>query len=333
LRTTIVDIAKRVGLTHATVSRVLNGRTDNYISDATRKRVIEAAGEMGYVPNRAARALATGRTGVIGLWVGGMTAFQTLVADSVQRILEAEKLEMLISNLGFFYGTRIRADRAAGWPVDGVLALDSGASGLREWLAARASYAPPIVSMGFYYETHVDHVGFDITLGLRKTVEHLTKQGRRRIASFASSDADVTTDSFLGSLRSVLAEIGVELELIVVDLAPGEDIRAASRRAVVKHVGEFGAPEGIVSVSDSHAVGAHRGLKDLGLRMPEDVALFGCDGVPDGEYLDPPLSTICYPVPRMCEMAWSFLKNRMAEPDRELQSAVLEPTLLLRGSA
>ncbi len=333
MRVTIVDIAKQVGLTHATVSRVLNGRTNNYISEATRVRVLAAAKEMGYVPNRAARALATGRTGVIGLWVGGLTAFQVLVAESVQKILEAEKLEMLISNLGFFYGTRLRAERTAGWPVDGVLALDSGASALREWLEARASYAPPIVSMGFYYETHVDHVGFDISQGLRKAVEHLVQQGRTRIASFATSGMDVTGDEFLSALKSVLEESGLGLDSIEIRLGPGEDIRAASRRAVVEYVGEFGAPEGIISASDSHAVGAHRGLKDLGLRMPEDVALFGCDGVPDGEYLDPPLSTICYPVPRMCEMAWGFLKNRMAEPDREIQSAVLEPTILLRGSA
>lgn len=333
MRVTIVDIAKQVGLTHATVSRVLNGRRDNYISEATRTRVREVAKEMGYVPNRAARALVTGRTGVIGLWVGGLTAFQVLVADSVQRVLEAENHEMLVSNLGFFYGTRLRADRTASWPVDGVLALDSGASRLREWLAERAAYTPPIVSMGFYYETHVDHVGFEIAVGLRRAVEHLLRLGRGRIASFISPGIEAASDSFLVSLKGILAETDTALELIEVRLNPGEDIRAAARRAVLEHVAANGAPGGIISVSDSHAVGAHRALKDLSLRMPEDVALFGCDGVPDGEYLDPPLSTICYPVPRMCEMAWEFLKNRMAEPGSDIQSAVLEPTILLRGSA
>ena len=87
------------------------------------------------------------------------------------------------------------------------------------------------------------------------------------------------------------------------------DTRAGSRQTLVDYVGKRGCPDGILCRDDETALGAYRAICDLGLRVGRDVLLVGCDGIQDTQYLECPLSTIVMPVPRMCELAWQFLRQ------------------------
>ena len=92
-------------------------------------------------------------------------------------------------------------------------------------------------------------------------------------------------------------------------------------------------PEAIFCHSDDAALGIYRGLCDLKLRVPEDVALVGCDGIEDTEYLECPLTTLVQPVSAMCAAAWEFLMKRLAHPETTMQKIILQPKLALRESS
>ncbi len=81
------------------------------------------------------------------------------------------------------------------------------------------------------------------------------------------------------------------------------------------------------------AIGAYRALCELGLRVPTDVALVGCDGIEDTEYLERPISTIEQPISEMCALAWDFLQRRIQEPNHPPQRVVLQPKLVIRASS
>jgi DNA-binding LacI/PurR family transcriptional regulator len=99
------------------------------------------------------------------------------------------------------------------------------------------------------------------------------------------------------------------------------------------HVAAHGPAEALFCFSDEGAIGAYRGLRDLGLRVPDDVALVGCNGDLDTEYLDVPISTLVCPGEEMCAQAWQFLQQRMSHPDLPRQAALLLPKLEIRESS
>jgi DNA-binding LacI/PurR family transcriptional regulator len=91
--------------------------------------------------------------------------------------------------------------------------------------------------------------------------------------------------------------------------------------------------DGFVCRNDDIAIGLYVSLRQRGVRIPDDACLIGCDGMPDAEYLDVPISTIYSPVEQVCEKAWEFLKNRMADPTVARQSATVTSELRVRASS
>jgi LacI family transcriptional regulator len=104
------------------------------------------------------------------------------------------------------------------------------------------------------------------------------------------------------------------------------------RHAVTEYVREHGPPDGIFCHNDDFAIGAYRALRDMGLRIPDDVALVGCDNLEETAYLDVPLSTIAVPTEELCRTGWEFLYRRMHDPSAPLQCAILQPQLVVRAS-
>jgi LacI family transcriptional regulator len=94
-----------------------------------------------------------------------------------------------------------------------------------------------------------------------------------------------------------------------------------------------GGVDALFCNNDDLALGAYRGLREAGLRVPDDVMLVGCDGIEDMQFLEQPLTTIAIPVEEMCALAWRFLRRRIENPDTPLQHALLQPTLVVRESS
>lgn len=320
---TLKDVAEAAGASAATASYVLSN-SPKAVSPETRERVLRAARDLGYQPNLAARTLAARRSQTVALWIANAHApFFAQVIRHFQQQARRGGYEVIIREMA---GDPSAARLGTGWPVDGVIAFQ-GAAYVHAFLQANPSASLPFVSIGAYHEDCSDFVEIDLQVGSAEAVRHLLRLGRRRVAFLVPAGAagEARRDAY----HAVMAEAGLAPEVI---LAPTKQ-RADVRRALRDYAGRHGCPEAIFCYNDDMALGAYRGLCDLGLRVPEQIALVGCDGIEDTEYLERPLSTIVQPVEEMCRTGWRFLENRMRDPMIPPQRTTVTPRLAIRASS
>ncbi|MBC8139525.1 MAG: LacI family DNA-binding transcriptional regulator [Fibrella sp.] len=323
-RPTLRDVARSLNVSHTTVSRVLNGQGADFISAETRARVMEAARVMRYRPNRAARTLATGKTGFISLWIGDLFhPYYARTMQHVSREIEGSGYETVVfhvRNGGVSPGTLFTA-------ADGLLVHDW--PGVVEAYLDFEPHPLPLVSMGVSCSKRVDYVAIDLYPGAVAAVQHLVDTGRRRVAYITHSESRERSEARFRAYEDVMTQAGLPTEIIETK----SNDRPRCREDVRSYVSEHGCPDGLFCLSDDMAMGAYRAFCDVGRRVPEDVAIVGCDGIEEAEYLETPLSTLSLPIPEMCRLATEFLQRRITDPTIPQQGAVLQPTLLRRASS
>ena len=220
------DVARRAGVSRTTVSFVLNGK-DVAVAAATRQHVLQVAREMGYSPNSAARALVTGQTHVVAVWM--VELHRPHFARALQLAWQQAGeygFEMIIGNVER-HDEKPGDSRLSRWPTDGILAFE-----YPERVAAYLDAAPhagtPIVSMGAYYSERTDFVGVDLYAGTRAAVQHLLGMGCRRVAYLVQAWGNHVGDPRYDAYNASLREAGIEAEYI---FSP-QNTRAAGRDAM-----------------------------------------------------------------------------------------------------
>ena len=322
---TLKDVAEAAGTSAATVSYVLSN-SSKAISPETRARVLQAARSLGYQPNLAARTLAARHSQTVALWIANAHApFFAQVIHAFQQQARAGGYELIIREMAGD-PAQMRSG-LSGWPVDGILAFQ-GAAYVHAFLEANPSPTVPFVSLGAYHEDCSDFVAIDLSLGTRDAVRHLLVRGRR-VAFLLPGGGTVPGEARYAAYHAAMTEAGLTPEVIAVPSKQRADVRQSLKAYITRH----GCPEGIFCYNDDMALGAYRGLCDLDLRVPDQVALVGCDGIEDTEYLERPLSTIVQPVDEMCQIGWQFLANRMRNPALQAQRVTVTPRLLVRDSS
>lgn len=325
---TLKDVAEAAGASAATASYVLSG-SPKAISLETRERVLRAARDLGYQPNLAARTLAARHSHTVALWIANAHApFFAQVIRHFQQQAREGGYELIIREMAGDPSRARQSSGLSGWPVDGILTFQ-GAAYVHAFLEANPSPTVPFVSVGAYHEDCSDFVAIDLYAGARDAVRHLLTRARARVALLVPEGGSAAGEARRDAYHSVMAEAGLAAEIIPVPTKQRADVRQALR----DYVGRRGCPEGIFCYNDDMALGAYRGLCDLGLRVPEQVALVGCDGIEDTEYLEKPLSTIVQPVEEMCRLGWQFLENRMRDLALPPQRATVTPRLVVRDSS
>lgn len=330
-RVRLKDIAAKLDVSHATVSRALNRTDDPLISEATRLRVLKTAEEMGYRPNHAARSLATGRTGLISLWLWS-EGVQNAYHARVSRLMHAEALrhryQLLVDLVG-----RPTMEMAARhtfdpWHVDGVIVHEAGPA-IEAHMGGIGIPSVPLVSTGSYHLLRgVDRVQIDLSEGAQQAVEHLVESGRRRIVYITDQLESRGQDPRYLAYTKVLAEAGLETRFVDVSSE-----RRQIRTQVAEYIETQGTPDAFYCHNDDIAIAAYRAMRDLGVQIPDDVAIVGCDGIEDTEYLDVPITTIALPLEEMCSLACEFLQRRIENPSHPIQEAVLKARLIVRQSS
>ncbi len=318
---TILDIARQVNLSHTTVSRVLNGRTAINIPEATRSRVLAVAHELGYRPNLNARALVTGRSKLIALQLYHLDSpFGMEIARQLQTLAWQDGYEVLVHE---FLGN----DSNLRSVVDGVLLLDRIFHPVDTRPASQGQ--TPHVALGAFHIDTIDAVGVDLKSASREAMALLLGTGRERVVFIGRHDAFVDqVDGRIGAYDAAMSDAGLLATLIHAE----ENTRTHGRKALLHYLDQQGIPEAIFCQNDELAMGCYRALRERGLQIPGDVALIGCDGIDEGQFLTPALTTISQPVALLCEMGWAFLKRRIEDPACPLQQAVLPASLILRES-
>lgn len=318
MRVTLRQVAERAGLSVSTVSQVLGSRPEAFAPE-TRERVMVAVRELGYRHNRAAQALVTGRSRMVALLSEHLAmAYYGTVMNLAREALHERGYDLVVQPLN--------TTRGLGWPVDGTLVIESRE--LPPEFEAGAAHGP-LASLGAYVIAEHDHARSDLASGVEAALRHLLA-GCRRVALMASPIDHVPGHEVRHQIyRRLMAEAGREEVVIPV----GVKSRASARQAVVDGWQAAGRPDGIFCWNDDVAIGAYRGLRDLGVRVPDDVALVGCDGLDDTEHLEVPISTVVEPLAEMTRVAVDFLLARIENGKLPLQTRLFTPQLVVRQSS
>ncbi len=295
-RPTINDIAKRVGLSKASVSRALNGKQD--VDPETRKRVLKLAAQMGYVASASARALSNGRSNCLGLLV------PTLTWPWILEVLRgvAEEIEPSGYSLILYTTTDgVDSERAFMSQVVPAGAVDGLALvipfGMLDYIEGLAKGGLPIVVVddrGHYPD--LPTVATTNVEGGRTATRHLIEEGRKRIAMLnGPHDFGCNRDRLKG-YKSALHEAGLQLD---------------PRRMVDSDFKEEGGASAMATLLAADpqldAVFAMRALRNAGRRVPDDVAVVGFDDIPASAMTHPPLTTVRQPLYEMGRTAASMV--------------------------
>lgn len=328
----MADIARRLNISRATVSYVLNERENKSISDATRQRVLDVAREMGYRRNRAAQALVGQRSHLIELCVYGFyPAFYSFSLDTFAQQIAPTPYQLHIVKPNQSISPNWN-NQDGGWPVDGIILLNAHLTS--EVITRLKQRGRPIVNMGIFHVHEIDYVKVDLAPAVEEAMCHLAKHGRR-IAYLSPWDMEKTVanpDPRFLTYRRIMKAQNLPEEVIVSPNLVGRDTRRATREIVRDYVTQNGCPDGILCFNDERAIAALAALRDLNLCVPDDVQIIGCDDIEEAEYQHPALTTVHYPTDEAVRLTWDFLQRRLSEPDIPLQSATLQAQIAWRGS-
>ncbi|MDR3709853.1 MAG: LacI family DNA-binding transcriptional regulator [Capsulimonadaceae bacterium] len=326
---TLRDIARRANVSHATVSVVLNQRTSPIISEKTRQKVLKVADELGYQPNHLARALATGRSYIVALWVvDPYSPYASRSCALLQDLVRAEAYDLMLVEAAPPLERSQSQPPRSHWPVDGIIALDCPWRVASQMTAIHKPKAP-IVSIGRVYSTATDFVGIDVAAGISDAIAHLVQLGRTRIAFLSGSDRADEMSPLLDAYTAALGAAGLITNVIEADSLT----RSAGYAATAERVAGYLPFDALVTYNDLLGAGALKALRDAGISVPEQVAVVACSSTEELEYQAPPLTVIEHPLREMCSLGWQYLQRRLAAPDLPPQRAVLKPELVIRGSS
>jgi LacI family transcriptional regulator len=332
----IREVAKRSGVSVATVSRVLNGTAP--VSEAVRERVLESARTLDYAPSAAARTLVRRRSQLIGVALFTGADHPALSQPFVQDVLVGIGAATVPVGYDILLLTGAREceplpasflQRARAHHVDGLvlLGVDRHDPALVELLHSTL----PAVAIDI--EVSGPRTGFvasDSVDGARCAVRHLHELGHTRIATIAGLPWTKPGGDRLAGFRAELAELGLECPDAYV--REGDFYLETGTESARALLGLPERPTAIFAASDLMAAGAVQAAREAGLRVPEDVSIVGFDDVQLAQLLDPPLTTIRQDRAGLGAAAAGALLELVADAEAEPPARTLPVELVVRGS-
>ena len=321
------DVAKRAGVSTATVSRVINGTA--VVSEEMRRRVEQACATLGYIPNGAARALSTRRTRTIGAVVPTIEndGFARTVF-ALQRSLQQAGRTLLLANSDYDPAIELEAVmRLLSQGIDGLMLIGGEHDKLLRKHLERKHV--PVIEAWTLGDPAAS-VGFDNARAASVLTDHLLDLGHRRIAVVAGrlENNDRAAARVLG-MRESLRRRGLQLQAEWTTAQPyrvGEGRRAARQ---LLSAGE--RPTAILCGNDQLAFGVLAEARAMGIAVPRELSVTGFGDSDYAEFLDPPLTTMRVPAEEIGRRAAAFLLSRINGEQAEHDSTV-EVELVIRAT-
>lgn len=288
---TLKDIAGASGVSRATVSAVLHGKT--WVSEATRSRVQEAMRQNGYHHQLVADSLSAHFARMIGVVIGNIhNPFNTELLASLQQTLEAAGYFVIQHTTDESFESEVKAVQALGaYELGGYVIAAVQEDRPHDHLRELVDSGKLLVAIGAIpdLETHV--VDFDDQLGSRLATNHLIEHGHGRIACLAGpSTSSFAKHRIMGYIESLMRHgITVDEHLII---GAGDTLDGgynAAREALTQRAPR---PTALVCFNDLVAMGAYRAAHDLGLSIPQDLSVTGFDDCQFAPVMGPPLTTV-----------------------------------------
>ena len=325
---TMADVARRAGVSTATVSHVLN-RTRR-VSPRTRDAVLGAVAALGYTPNTVARSLATARTTTIGLVLSAISNpyFGELLAAAEHTAAAAGYTLLLVDPHEDPGYEATLVSRLHHHRVEGIVLAPSARPD--EALRYLRRHSVPTVLLDRLIDADLDQVGSENRIATATLTAHLIDHGHRRIALVAGLDGLATTierrDGFHDAL--VARGIGSDPALEV----SGDSATEPARMATARLLAEEDPPTAIVAGNNSMTIGVVAALRDAGVRVPIDVAVAGFDDFAWADLFSPRLTVMAQPFARIAAESVRMLLRRRDEPAAPPTTLRLPPRFVVRDS-
>lgn len=322
----IADVATFAGVSHQTVSRVLNKHPS--VREVTRARVLAAIEQLGYRPNTAARALASGRSKTIGV-----VAHDSSLYGPVSTLLA---IQQAAQNHGYFLSViAVRTldrqsvaeamKRLTSQAVEGVVLI--APFSLAHDAFAYLSPGTPIVAVEGDPEADISVVTVDQVAGARLATEHLLAAGYETVFHIAGPTEWLEAQSRRRGWQAALEAAGAEWTPPL-----SGDWSARSGYQAGQVLAQIPSARAIFAANDHMALGVLLALQERGRRVPEDVAVVGFDDTPESAYFIPPLTTVRQDFRGVGRAAVQILAEQLANGATKRDRVVIQPELVRRRS-
>jgi DNA-binding LacI/PurR family transcriptional regulator len=325
----MTDVAKLAGVSHQTVSRVINGSPQ--VRPATRERVLAAMAELDYRPNPAARALVTGRSRTLGV-----VSFDTTLYGPASTLYAIERAA---HDAGYFIMTvslealdresvLSAVERLRLQGVDGILVI-APLKGAGEALVDLPS-GPPLVAVEAGPADALPVVAVDQIAGAQIATRHLLELGHPAVAHIAGPPDFLEAELRIEGWRSALAAAGAEAPPVLAgDWSPRSGYELAQQLL------RNGTPSAVFVANDQMALGALRALHEAGTEIPRQVSVVGFDDIPEAQYFTPPLTTVRQDFAEIGRRSLALMLEMMdadGDGDGPRSPAMVVPELIRRTS-
>lgn len=328
---TIKDIAQHLSLSVSTVSRALVD--DKNIRRETKEKVLETARKLGYKPNPVATNLKYGRTNTVGVIVPEMvTPFASQVINGIQSTLYAKGLKVMIAESGEDpKQERENLLMMERFMVDGIIVcLCSYKENQEEYLRLQQAEMPMVFYDRIPHGLEVSQVLVDDYMKAFFLMEHLIRSGRKRIVHLQGPDDVYNSVERARGYKDALAKFNIpfEKELLVKTGMGFKDGELAADRLMERGT----AFDAVFAFTDTLAIGAMNRLRELGKKIPEEVAIASFSGTVLSTIVYPQLTTVEPPLLEMGKKAAELILEKIKEPQSPNRSVVLDAEIQLRAS-
>ncbi len=326
----INDIAKKTDLSITTVSRVLNGKAEQYrIGKKSQDIILETAKELNYVPNLFAANLRSGRSNTIALIVPSLNnpffadlastinaevrkfGYTTMISDSDEN-LEIEKLEL---------------QQVMSRNIEGLIIAPCG--NRWEHIKQLHDQGLPIICIDRYFEElDIPFVSTDNYYGAYTATKTLIGNGHARITCIQGVRESTPNRLRVKGFKEAMKEAGIHCFAIVGDNFTVQN----GYLETILLFQQKEKPTAIFTLSNTIAMGCLKALKEMNIRIPEDISLLTFDDHPYLDYLATPLSCIAQPVNDISKIAAKFLFSMINEKEVKVQQVLLKPEMKLKES-
>ena len=328
-RATIVDVARRAGVSKSTVSLVLRG--SSLVADSTRERVAEAMTELGYIYHRGAATLRGAKSGVIGMVINDLSnPFYVELAIGIERACQGGAYIPFLANTAenpVRQQQVIRSMREHG--AAGLVlapAIGASASELKPLLAG----LPVVQVMRRLPGLKASLVAPENKEGARKATAHLIANGHKRIAFVGGLPSMLVRDERLAGYRVALQEAGIPLDL---SLVVETTINYAGGGAAAPQLLNLHEPTtAALCFNDVVAIGLVRGLAEAGVSVGVDFAVIGFDDIEEAKHTLPALTSVVVNGRDLGSRAAQLLMRHLASGDFEPEAVLCPTTLVIRKS-
>jgi LacI family transcriptional regulator len=324
---TLADVAKRAGVSRATVSLVL--RDSPLVAEGTRVKVRSILDELGYVYNRSAARMRAARSRTVGLLIPGLSnPFFAELAAGVDRILDEAGLALFLADSNESVAKQERViQRMREHGADGII-LCPAIGTTKELISRLSAWNLPVVQALRHVSLQGDYASADYEIGMDRATEHLIRLGHRRIAFVGGEHMHSAyrerRDGFVACMR----RHGLSPDLVIETPLT----RHAGIGAVAMLLEQDEPATAAICFNDVVAFGMLLGLGDRGLKAGVDLAVIGFDDVAESSLSRPPLTTVATMPNQIGQDAARLLQRRIANPHGPPERIILPTRLVVRES-